>query len=159
MNTNLIVSTYTWTVPARCLHQTARDSHQRLLRESARHEHDLEGNLGRRRRVRGSWSHNRQTQVDRYSCWPYLRFELPTPGLGGSLRMWGLPGEIHAWLRSGVEQGDEPWPLRPRLVVAQASDNNITKVAHSEKEVCQLIKAGYEYICEMDHLKLFRKRK
>ena len=29
----------------------------------------------------------RRTQVDRHPCRPHLRFELPTPGLGGSLRM------------------------------------------------------------------------
>ena len=28
-----------------------------------------------------------RTQVDRHPCRPHLRFELPTPGLGGSLRM------------------------------------------------------------------------
>ncbi len=57
-----------------------------------------------------------ELQVDRHPCRPHLRFELPAPGPGGSLRMRGLPGEVRARLRGGVEQGDEPRPLRPRLM-------------------------------------------
>ena len=41
-------------------------------------------------------------------CRPDLRFELPTAGSGGSLRMCGLPGEVPARLCSGVEQSHEP---------------------------------------------------
>ena len=37
-----------------------------------------------------------------------LRFELPAPGPGGSLRMCGLAGEVRPGLCGGVEQGDEP---------------------------------------------------
>ena len=58
-----------------------------------------------------------KAQVDRHACRPGLRFKLPTPGLGGSLRMCGLPGEVPARLRSGVEQSHEPRPFRPRLIV------------------------------------------
>jgi catalase-peroxidase len=39
-------------------------------------------------------------------------------GLGGSVRMSGLPGEVPARLRSGVEQSHEPRPFRPVLIVA-----------------------------------------
>ena len=74
-------------VPARRLHQAAGGADQRLLREPARHGHDVEGDLGRRGRVRRARSRNGRTQVDRHPCRPHLRFELPTPGPGGSLRM------------------------------------------------------------------------
>ena len=33
----------------------------------------------------------------------------------------GLPGEVRARLCGGVEQGNEPGPLRPRLIVARTS--------------------------------------
>ena len=38
-------------------------------------------------------------------------------------------------------------------------DDYTAKVAHSEKEVCQLIEAGYEYVCEYGDTRIFRKRK
>ena len=41
-------------------------------------------------------------------CRPDLRFELPAPGTGGSLRVRGLPGEVPARFHSGVEQSHEP---------------------------------------------------
>jgi len=33
------------------------------------------------------------------------------------------------------------------------------RVAHSEKEACQFIEAGFEFVCEFNKNKLFRKRK
>jgi hypothetical protein len=33
----------------------------------------------------------------------------------------------------------------------------LCKVADNVKEATQLIEAGYEYVCEMDNVKLFRK--
>ena len=33
------------------------------------------------------------------------------------------------------------------------------KVAHSEAEVCQLIEAGFEYVCDHQGSKIFKKRK
>ena len=38
-------------------------------------------------------------------------------------------------------------------------DQYIAKVASNVKETCELIEAGYEYVSEMDGVKLFRKRK
>jgi len=38
-------------------------------------------------------------------------------------------------------------------------DEFVARVAHSEKEVCQLIEAGFEYVCEHNGNKIFRKRK
>jgi catalase (peroxidase I) len=58
----------------------------------------------------------RVSQVDRHACRSRLRFELRTPRTGGSLRMCGLPREVPARLCSGVEQGHEPRPFRPRLI-------------------------------------------
>ena len=45
-----------------------------------------------------------------------------------------------------------------QLVTFQ-NDDYTCKVAASIKEAAELIEAGYEYVCEMDHQKLFRKRK
>jgi hypothetical protein len=36
---------------------------------------------------------------------------------------------------------------------------NLSKDATNVKEATQLIEAGYEYVCEMDKINLFRKRK
>ena len=45
-----------------------------------------------------------------------------------------------------------------QLVTFQ-NDDYTCKVAASIKEAAEFIEAGYEYVCEMDHQKLFRKRK
>mgnify|MGYP000220982255 CR=1 FL=1 len=39
------------------------------------------------------------------------------------------------------------------------SDKYICKVAKTPKEISELIEAGFEYVCEQDGLKFFRKRK
>ena len=38
-------------------------------------------------------------------------------------------------------------------------DEYTAKVAGSEKEVCQLIEAAFEYVCDFNGCKIFRKRK
>jgi hypothetical protein len=38
-------------------------------------------------------------------------------------------------------------------------DDYVSKVAKTVKEACALVEAGFEYICEMDDCKIFRKRK
>ena len=38
-------------------------------------------------------------------------------------------------------------------------DDYTAKVAHSEQEICQLIEAGFEYVCDYEDNKVFRKRK
>ncbi len=38
-------------------------------------------------------------------------------------------------------------------------DDHTCKAAIDVKEATQLIEAGYEYVCEMNNVKLFRKRK
>ncbi len=58
-------------------------------------------------------------QVDRHACRPDLRFALAAAGPGGSLCVRGLEGEVCERLRGGVDQGDEPGPLRPRLISAE----------------------------------------
>ncbi len=45
-----------------------------------------------------------------------------------------------------------------QLVTFQ-NDDYICKVASNVKEASELIEMGFEYVCEMDQLKLFRKRK
>jgi integrase len=38
-------------------------------------------------------------------------------------------------------------------------DDYVSRVAKTVEEVCQLVDAGFEYVCEMDDIKIFRKRK
>ena len=38
-------------------------------------------------------------------------------------------------------------------------DDCIARIAHSEQEVCQLIESGFEYVCDFQGNKIFRKRK
>ncbi len=35
----------------------------------------------------------------------------------------------------------------------------VSKVARNLEDVCKLVDAGYEYVCEMNDAKIFRKRK
>jgi hypothetical protein len=44
-------------------------------------------------------------------------------------------------------------------LVTFEDDDYCCKAASNVKEASELIKAGYEYVTEMEHLKLFRKRK
>jgi hypothetical protein len=41
----------------------------------------------------------------------------------------------------------------------QGETNYISKVAKTEKEICSLIEAGFEYVTEFEGAKIFRKRK
>lgn len=41
----------------------------------------------------------------------------------------------------------------------QGETNYISKVAKTEKEICSLIEAGFEYVTEFQGAKIFRKRK
>jgi len=38
-------------------------------------------------------------------------------------------------------------------------DEYIAKVAHTEDEICKLVEAGFEYVCDYNGNKIFRKRK
>jgi integrase len=38
-------------------------------------------------------------------------------------------------------------------------DEYVAKVAHSEEEACKLVEAGFEYVCDFNGNKIFRKRK
>ena len=67
-------------------------------------------------RVRRARSQDGRAQVDRHPCRSRLRFELPAPGPGGGLRKLGRAGEVRPRLRGGLEQGDEPRSLRPRVI-------------------------------------------
>ena len=42
---------------------------------------------------------------------------------------------------------------------AQGETNYISKVAKTEKEICGLIEAGFEYVTEFEGSKIFRRRK
>jgi len=38
-------------------------------------------------------------------------------------------------------------------------DDYIARIAHSEKETCDLIESGFEFVCDFAGNKIFRKRK
>ena len=60
-----------------------------------------------------------QGQVDRHPRRPRVRLELPAARPRGGLCERGREGEVREGLRGGVDQGDEPGPLRPRLISAE----------------------------------------
>ncbi len=91
------------------------DADERLLRQPARHEHVVAAGLRLRWRVRGPRPQDECGQVDRHPRRPDLRFALAASRLRGSLWVQRLEGEVREGLRRGVDQGDEPRPLRPRL--------------------------------------------
>ena len=43
--------------------------------------------------------------------------------------------------------------------VINYSEDYICKIAETIEEACQLIESGFEYVTEMDGIKIFRKRK
>lgn len=49
--------------------------------------------------------------------------------------------------------------LRYTQLLDTEVDEYVSKVANTVEKVCELIDAGFEYVCEMDGIKLFRKRK
>jgi site-specific recombinase XerD len=44
-------------------------------------------------------------------------------------------------------------------IISFKDDEFTAKVAHSEQEVCQLLEAGFEYVCDYDNNKIVRRRK
>lgn len=44
-------------------------------------------------------------------------------------------------------------------LVSFEDDEFTARVAHSEKEACELVEAGFEYVCDFNGNKIFRKRK
>jgi len=53
--------------------------------------------------------------------------------------------------------------IRNTLIYTQMAhfhdDDYVSKVAKTVEETCQLVEAGFEYVCEMDGIKIFRKPK
>jgi hypothetical protein len=41
----------------------------------------------------------------------------------------------------------------------QGEQDYISKVAKTEKQICQLIESGFEYVTDFEGAKIFRKRK
>lgn len=46
-----------------------------------------------------------------------------------------------------------------RTLFAEADDKFTCRVAKTEKEVSELVEAGFEYVCGLNGAKVFRKRK
>ena len=68
---------------------------------------------------RGARPEDKRAQVDRHACRPDLWFALAAPRVCGGLCVQRCAGEVRAGLRGGLEQGDEPGSLRPRLMLAK----------------------------------------
>jgi len=49
--------------------------------------------------------------------------------------------------------------LYTQLVKTQSEDEYVCRVAKTVEQAAELIEAGFEYVCEIDDVKLFRKRK
>lgn len=49
--------------------------------------------------------------------------------------------------------------LYTQLDKGREEDEYICKVAKTVEQMAELIEAGFEYVCEIDDVKLFRKRK
>jgi hypothetical protein len=49
--------------------------------------------------------------------------------------------------------------LYTQLIDLEASDDYVCKVARTPNEIHDLIETGFEYVCDQDELKFFRKRK
>ena len=49
--------------------------------------------------------------------------------------------------------------LYTQLVKTQSEDEYVCRVAKTVEQAAELIEAGFEYVCEIDGVKLFRKRK
>jgi len=43
--------------------------------------------------------------------------------------------------------------------ISSLSEDFVCKVASTVKEACNLVEQGFEYVCDMDNIKIFRKRK
>ena len=44
-------------------------------------------------------------------------------------------------------------------LVSFKEEESTAKVAHTEEEVCKLVEAGFEYVCDYNGNKIFKKRK
>jgi len=44
-------------------------------------------------------------------------------------------------------------------LISFKDDNFTAAVAHSEEETCKLVESGFEFVCDFDGNKVFRKRK
>ena len=49
--------------------------------------------------------------------------------------------------------------LYTQLVKVKDEDEYICRIAKTVEQAAQLIEAGFDYVCEIDGVKLFRKRK
>ena len=45
------------------------------------------------------------------------------------------------------------------VIFNEVSDQFTARVAKTVEEACALVEAGFDYVCEVDGVKLFRKRK
>jgi hypothetical protein len=49
--------------------------------------------------------------------------------------------------------------LKYTQLVNFQNDDYVSKVANTIKEACELVEAGFEYVCDIEETKIFRKRK
>src|ERR1700730_14308014 len=95
--------------------------------------------------------------MDRHPCRSDLRFAFAASRPCGGLCVRGLEGEVCEGLRRGVGQGDEPGPLRARLISAErfrgllersrnpASGDQGRTEATQSYEACGNMEAGWSH--------------
>ena len=98
-------------------HEAPRNAQQRLLREPAGHGHGVEGRL--ERGVRRTRSRDGQSRLVRHTRRSRVRLELGAARASRGLWLRGCTGQVRARLRRGLEQGDEPRPLRSDAALAR----------------------------------------
>lgn len=49
--------------------------------------------------------------------------------------------------------------LKYTQLVNFQNDDYVSKVANTIEEACELVEAGFEYVCDIEGTKIFRKRK
>ena len=64
---------------------------------------------------------------------------------------------ITVWSLPACVSGDSH--LARAQLVEFSDDDYVSRVAKDLEELCQLVEAGFEYVTDMDGVKVFRKRK
>jgi hypothetical protein len=70
-----------------------------------------------------------------------------------------LPVQLLGMFRACVLKSTEVHISFEQAIFQTSGDDYYVKVAHGAKEACQLVETSFEYICENNGLRFFRKPK